>query len=514
MHEPFASSFSAERRLELLVEAVADYAIFLMDADGTIVSWNSGAQRIKGYATDEILGQHYSVFFPPEDRAAGRPQRNLAQATSEGKFEGEGWRLRKDGTRFWAHVVIHAIRDADGELIGFAKVTRDVTEAREAQRRLEEAREQLFQAQKMEAIGQLTGGVAHDFNNLLTIVLGGADMAERLAGDNEKLKRLIVNIRHAAKRGEALTRQLLAFSRRQPLSPERVDLDRQLNTVGDLLGRSLRGDISIVIDIPPGLWPIEVDAGQFELALLNVGLNARDAMPEGGTLRVSASNVTLDEKSRHLIGDFVEIKVSDTGIGMPDDVKERAFEPFFTTKEIGRGSGLGLSQAYGFARQSNGAVDLESAVGKGTTVTFYLPAAKSKAREALAPGSVAARPLAPMNILLVEDDLNVAETTADLLEGAGYKVTHVPDAQAALERLRGGGGIDLVFSDIMMPGAMNGADLARVVRAEFPGVFILLATGYAEAAATKAAQEFPTILKPYGRELLVAKLSHMLGEAE
>ncbi len=504
----------SERQFRLLVQGVADYAIFMLSPEGRVTSWNSGAERIKGYAADEIIGEHFSRFYTEEDRRAGAPQRALQAATADGKFEGEGWRVRKDGTRFWASVLIDAMHDDEGKLVGFAKVTRDITEARDAQQRLEEAREQLFQAQKMEAIGQLTGGVAHDFNNLLTIVLGGADMAERLVGDNEKLKRLIVNIRHAAKRGEALTRQLLAFSRRQPLSPERIDLTRQLASVGDLLGRSLRADIRIVIDLPPELWAIEVDPGQFELALLNVSLNARDAMPNGGTLRIGASNVTLDEKSRRLVGDFVALTVSDTGTGMPDDVKERAFEPFFTTKEIGRGSGLGLSQAYGFVRQSNGAVELDSEVGKGTTVTFYLPAAKSKPKEAAASGVMPPRPLAPMNILLVEDDDNVAETTADLFDGAGYKVVHVTNAQAALDKLRHGGDVDLVFSDIMMPGALNGAELARVVRAEFPGVFILLATGYAEAAATKVAQEFPTILKPYGREQLIEKLSHILGEAE
>ncbi len=504
----------SERQFRLLVQGVVDYAIFLLNPEGRITSWNSGAERIKGYSADEIIGEHFSRFYTEEDRRAGLPERALKIAAEEGKFEGEGWRVRKDGTRLWANVLIDAIRDAEGRLIGFAKVTRDNTEAREAQHRLEEAREQLLQAQKMEAIGQLTGGVAHDFNNLLTIVLGGADMAERLAGDNERLKRLIVNIRHAAKRGEALTRQLLAFSRRQPLSPERIDLAQQLAAIGDLLGRSLRGDIRIAIDLPPDLWAIEVDPGQFELALLNVGLNARDAMPEGGTLRITASNVTLNETSRRLCGAFVALAISDTGTGMPEEVKARAFEPFFTTKEVGRGSGLGLSQAYGFVRQSNGVVELDSEVGKGTTVTFYLPAARLKPKEAGAFGAATPRPLAPMNILLVEDDDNVAETTADLLDGAGYKVTQVTNAQAALEKLRGGGDIDLVFSDIMMPGTMNGAELARVVRAEFPGVFILLATGYAEAAATKVAQEFPTIFKPYGREQLIEKLSHILGEAE
>jgi PAS domain S-box-containing protein len=502
----------SERRFRLFVDSVVDYAMYMVDLDGRITSWNTGAQRIKGYSAAEIIGEHFSTFYTEEDRDAGLPMRALGIAATKGKYQAEGWRVRKDGTRIWTSAVIDPVYDEKGELIGFAKITRDNTEWREAQQRLEEAREQLFQAQKMEAIGQLTGGVAHDFNNLLTIVLGSADLAERLVGDNEKLKRLIGNMRHAAQRGESLTKQLLAFSRRQALRLGRVELPQQVQVLSDLLSRSLRGDITIATDVEQNLWPVMTDASQLELALLNVGLNARDAMPKGGTLRVAARNVSLGGQMGGLQGDYVAISISDTGEGMSEEVKARAFEPFFTTKGVGRGSGLGLSQAYGFAKQSGGTVTLDSMPGQGTTVTFYLPAGQSvPARPATKEVRKRARAPARATVLLVEDDPAVSELALGLLEEAGYTVKRATNAEEALTMLRQGLQADLVFSDIMMPGRMNGAELARVVRREFPGVFILLATGYAEVVG-EVAQEFPLISKPYGREMLMHTLATILGE--
>jgi PAS domain S-box-containing protein len=502
----------SERRFRLLINSVVDYAIFMLDLDGRVTNWNNGAQRIKGYTAAEIVGQHFSVFWTEEERTAGSPSKALQAAREQGRYAVENWRVRKDGSRFWASVVIDPIRDENGELIGYAKVTRDITEKRDSYLKLEETREQLFQAQKMEAIGQLTGGVAHDFNNLLTVIMGGADLAEGLIGDHPKLKRLIGNMRHAAIRGQSLTKQLLAFSRRQPLTPERVDIAHQLTIIIDLLSRSLRGDIQIVSQVAPDLEKVHVDPSQLELAFLNIGLNARDAMPDGGILRITARNFTADEKS-DLSGNYVLISIEDTGTGMEPEVKARAFEPFFTTKDVGRGTGLGLSQAYGFAQQSGGALTLESEVGKGTKVTLLLPSGSSAvvrpAPEAPARNRIAGK----ANILLVEDDAAVAELAVGLLEGAGYKIQTAPDASAALQILRSDAPIDLVFSDIMMPGGMNGAELARVVRKEFPGVFILLATGYAAAAASEAAHEFPLITKPYGRDLLLDKVAKILGEA-
>jgi PAS domain S-box-containing protein len=498
----------SERRFQLLVESVVDYAIFMLDLQGRVTNWNSGAERIKGYRADEIVGEHFSRFYTEEDRRAGVPTRALETVTRDGRFAAEGWRVRKDGSRFWASVVIDAIRGDHGGIIGYAKVTRDATEQREAQRRLEETREQLFQAQKMEAIGQLTGGVAHDFNNLLTIILGGADRAERLVGDNERLKRILGNMRYAVKRGEALTKQLLAFARRQTLKPQVIDLHEHLDVVADMMSRSLRGDIAIRTEIAPDLLPIEVDASQLELALLNVGLNARDAMPHGGALRIGARNLGSHERVPGLDGGFVAVSISDTGTGIPEGIRHRVIEPFFTTKGIGKGSGLGLSQAYGFATQSGGAMTIDSSVGEGTTVTFYLPIAKSLPAQPVKTNG-AAREQGRGRVLVVEDDLEIAELAVSLLEEAGYQARRVTTAQSAIEEL-GGGDVDAVFSDIMLQGGMNGAELAHFIRSKFPGVGILLATGYAEAATGLLAKDFPLIPKPYDESALVGAMAKVM----
>ena len=501
----------SERQFRLLVNGVIDHAIFMLDPEGRIASWNSGAENLKGYAAREIIGQHFSRFYTEEDRAAGLPQKFLSTARDKGKVTSDGWRVRKDGSRFWASVVIDAIHDEKGDLIGFAKITRDLTEHREAQQKLDEAREQLFQAQKMEAIGQLTGGVAHDFNNLLTVIVSGADLAEPCIQGNEKLKRLVGNMRHAALRGERLTKQLLAFSRRQPLKPETVDIAQQLNSFMELLSHSLRADVRIVSDIPTNLPPVQIDVGQLELALLNIGLNARDAMPDGGTLTIRARKHGGEIRGKG--SSYVVIDLIDTGIGMSEEVQARAIDPFFTTKDIGRGSGLGLSQAYGFAKQSGGTLTLDSAPGKGTKVSLHLPEAlDTNNRLCLDQPPARLREAGSATVLLVEDDAGVAELALGLLEDAGYKVKTAGNAAEALKVLRKGEQIDLVFSDIMMPGGMNGAELARVVRGEFPSIFILLATGYAEAAATAATYEFPLIRKPYGRDVLLDKVGEILGE--
>jgi PAS domain S-box-containing protein len=504
--------FESERRFRLLVDSITDYAIFMLDPAGCVINWNGGARRVMGYTAGEIIGRHVGCFYTEEDLRQGVPEHALKVAGTEGKYESEGWRVRKDGSRFFAAVVIDAIRDSNGELVGFAKITRDVTERQQAQIAIEQAREQLFQAQKLEALGQLTGGVAHDFNNLLTVIVGAAAMAERHADDNGKLRSLLGHIRQAAQRGEDLTRQLLAFSRRQPLRPEVLDLRDRLAALARLLDRSLRGDIRIVLELPPDLRPVDADPTQLELALLNVGLNARDAMPDGGTLTIAGENVALRNEIDGLAGDYVAIRLTDTGFGIPEDIRAKVFEPFFTTKEIGKGSGLGLSQAYGFAKQSGGSARIESEVGKGTTVTFYLPASDAVPA---APRQARAAPAKPMKpacgtILVVEDDPDVAELAVAALEQSGYSVKLAHEARSALTLLEGGEPIDFVFSDIVMPSGMNGVELAQRIRARFPKLPILLATGYSEAAASAEARAFPLITKPYDPDKLVAEIGDLI----
>ncbi|WP_109156557.1 PAS domain-containing sensor histidine kinase, partial [Azospirillum sp. TSH7] len=376
---PAWEPISGERQFRLLVQSVVDYAIFMLDPTGVIRSWNAGAARMKGYAADEIIGRHFSSFYTPEDRAAGMPQRALATALSEGKFEAEGWRLRKDGTRFWASVVIDPIRDETGALRGFAKVTRDITERRKAQQALDEAREALAQAQKMEAVGQLTGGVAHDFNNLLQAISSSLELIEqRLSDGRTDVAPFAATARAAVDRAATLTRRLLAFARRQPLKPERADLNLLVVGLWDLLGRSVGEEIRLERRLAEPLWPVHADVNQIESALLNLVINARDAMPDGGSVTVETANASLrpaDLANEPGVepGDYAVLTVRDSGTGMPPDVLARVFEPFFTTKPIGQGTGLGLSQLYGFARQSGGFVRIDSALGRGTAVHLHLP---------------------------------------------------------------------------------------------------------------------------------------------
>ena len=359
--------------------------------------------------------------------------------------------------------------------------------------------EKLRQSQKIEAIGQLTGGVAHDFNNLLMVISGGLEMLDQ-ATDPSRRRRLLDGMRHAAERGTALTRQLLAFSRRQELKPEPVDLARHIEGMRELLDRSLSGDISVTLEFDRELWPVEVDPGELELVILNLAVNARDAMPNGGTIHITAQNTAAVEDPE-LRGDFVRLCISDNGTGMSPEVLAHVFEPFFTTKEIGKGSGLGLPQVYGFAKQSGGAVYVDSAVNRGTTIMMLLPRSQ---RPALAPLTVAALDMSKESrnsagaVLLVEDDDEVASTVAEMLRQLGYEVTRTASAEEALGRLNDGVKIDCVFSDVMMPGGMNGVGLARLLRARRQDLPILLTSAHVDAANSAAAELGVQILqKPY-----------------
>ncbi|WP_278400358.1 ATP-binding protein [Stutzerimonas kunmingensis] len=375
--------------------------------------------------------------------------------------------------------------------------------------------ETLRQAQKIEAIGQLTGGIAHDFNNLLMVISGGLDMLNRRA-DPARRERLMDGMRQAAQRGTALTRQLLAFSRRQSLEPESVDLVLRIGRMRELLDRSLSGDVHVEVQFEPDLWPVEVDPGELELVVLNLAVNARDAMPDGGSILIEASNAP-GETVLGITGDFVRLTVTDSGTGIPEEVRTRVFDPFFTTKEIGKGSGLGLAQVYGFARQSGGTVWIESECDRGTSVIMLLP------RSARVPDQPdGERPVeddspdaSAGTVLLVDDDEEVAALVGEMLEHLGYRVTHAASATDALGALQNGCQVDIVFSDVMMPGGMNGVELAREIRTRALGVPVLLTSGYAEAAQQSAAAEGVHVLaKPYRLEELAISLRTAIDGVE
>ncbi|MEA3059444.1 MAG: hypothetical protein QOE50_856, partial [Sphingomonadales bacterium] len=494
----------AERTFRILVQGVTDYAIYMLDPDGRVTNWNAGAERIKGYAPDEIVGEHFSRFYTPEDLDVGVPKRALETARSTGRYEAEGWRVRKDGTRFWASVVIDAIKDDDGELIGFAKITRDMSEKREAQLRLEESREQLFRSQKMEALGQLTGGLAHDFNNLLTAILGASELALRNLHDAEKLKRLIDGVRGSAQRGAGLTKQLLAFARAQQLEIKQIDLKQFFSEMTTLVRPSLRSNIELVTETSDQLWPVDADAGALELAILNLAFNARDAMKDGGQLKISAHNVVLEGDPEGLRGEHVVLKVTDTGAGMTPEVVERVFEPFFTTKGYGEGTGLGLSQVFGFAKQIGGAITVDSDPGKGASFCLYLRASRHASTSETAVNGKDALG----RVLIVEDDALLAELAAGMLAELGFEGVVTHSAKDALEQLTGGERPKLIFSDIVMPGGISGIELARKVRDRFPELPILLTTGYSEEVG--GSHGFPVLQKPYEMDALAGALGNLL----
>jgi PAS domain S-box-containing protein len=476
----------------------------MLDADGRVTNRNAGAELIKGYLPEENIGEHFSRFYTPEDLDAGVPKRALETARETGRYEAEGWRVRKDGSRFWASVVIDAIRDDAGDLIGFAKITRDMTEKREAAISEASSREQQFRSQKMEALGQLTGGLAHDFNNLLTAILGASDLGLRNLTDTEKLKRMLEGIRNTAQRGAGLTKQLLAFARAQPLEITQIDVRSFLAEVTMMVRPSLRSDIELVTEVSDQVWPIDADPAALELAILNLAFNARDAIAQSGRLRISAHNVVLDGTPEGLTGEHVALRISDTGTGMSQQTAERVFEPFFTTKGYGEGTGLGLSQVFGFAKQIGGAAIVESELGKGSTFTIYIPASRLAASLDPKVNGISAHG----HILVVEDDIVVAELAAGMLGELGFEATVAHSAKEALDHLTQGDKPNLIFSDVVMPGGISGIELARKVRDRFPELPILLTTGYSEQVA--GTHGFPVLQKPYEIESLAGALGKVL----
>jgi len=635
--------------LRLFVEEVVDYAVILLDTSGTILSWNIGARRIKGYDGPEIVGRHFSCFYTAKDQAADRPGLALRTAQSAGKFEDFGLRVRKDGSQFFAHVVITPVRDERGTLLGFGKITQDISRDIEledqvksselraqnladtvldtivdgvitinhrgeiqsyndacirlfgyeraeivgknvrtlmpepyrgehdsyirnyretgvakiigigrevsGQRKngsifpmdlsvgatnaggdhafvgvvrdtterhdLEKARELLRQTQKMDALGQLTAGIAHDFNNLLGIIVANLDLLRDDIPSAASTK-LADEILDAALRGAELTQRLLAFGRKQALQPSVVSMNDLLEAFVALANRVLGERIKIVVRPAADLWPARVDKSQFEDMLLNLTLNARDAMPAGGKLIYETANVTLDEayaeaNAEVMPGGYVMVAVTDTGTGMPPEVVERAFEPFFTTKGQGKGNGLGLSMAYGFVKQSQGHIKIYSENGSGTSIKVYLPRSHTEATaERIANDVIPFKPalLTSQFVLVVEDNPSALKATAAMLVSLGYQVLTAADADEALAALKAESNIGLLMSDVMLPGKLNGPDLAVKAAEIHPHIKILFNSGYAEQSIVergllqKGAQ---LISKPFRRQQLAEKLSEIFN---
>jgi len=490
---------ASEERFRLLVQGVKDCAIYSLDKEGFVTNWNLGAEHIKGYSSSEIVGEHFSRFYTEADRAAGEPARALQTALTAGKYEREAWRVRKDGSLFWAHVLIDPIYDDEGNHIGFAKVTRDRTEQKKAAEQVDEAQRSLLQSQKLQAIGELTGGIAHDFNNMLTVIAGSADFLRRhRAMPEEKKLRYLDGIIEITERATTLTNQLLSFARKQPLKPRVLEIRKRLESARELLSRTLGSRITVVFEETAPDLTVEVDPGQLEASILNAAVNARDAMPKGGKITLGARVEAIGREK------FVRMFIADTGLGMPERVRERAFDPFFTTKEVGKGTGLGLSQIHGFAAQAGGFAEIESEEGAGTTVSLFLPLSSKEPDEDVhvnhdIPDKFEAR------VLLVEDNDQVRAFTCDVLNDLGCTVLLASDALQAIAQLETNS-VDVVITDVVMPGK-SGIELADEISKRWT-VPVILATGYSEELVTKR-PEYPSIAKPFTS----AQLQEALGSA-
>ena len=536
---------ATSNRLKLILESTTGYGILTMDLQGRITLWNPGAEQLFGWREEEVLGKPADLFFTPEERARGVPELEMKRAAEIGRAEDDRQHLRKDGSRFFASGLMMPLRNGDGRLLGYLKVVRDRTLEHQAKEALErgvaertaelaatnrqllaqiEERERveatLRQMQRLEAVGQLTSGVAHDFNNLLTVISGNIGILERALdgpGADPRLRQRLGYMKDAATRGAKLTAQLLAFSRRQRLEAKAVDLNGTVAGMRDLLQSSMGGSVKLGMKLQPGLWPALVDPTQIELVILNLAINARDASPVGGDLIVETANVTLHEPASRPEepgpGDYVMVAVTDHGSGMAPEVLARAFEPFFTTKQVGKGSGLGLAQVYGFAKQSGGGVRIQTRLGEGTSVKVYLPRAAGAAAEVEeAPRGAAREEKGPGRqcILLVDDDTDVREVTAAILAERGYRVIEAGCGGSALDVLdREGAGVDLMLMDYAMPG-MNGSEVAREAHAKRPALPVLFITGYADFAAFKEVGEDHIIAKPFRDEDLLSKVQTAL----
>ncbi len=481
--------------------------------DNPIIFANRAFLAMTGYTPEELIGRNCRFLQGPETDRESVAQVRAAIAEKR-EFATEILNYRKNGSTFWNALFVSPVYNADGELVYYFGSQLDVSRRRDAE-------EALGQAQKMEALGQLTGGIAHDFNNLLQVIVGYVDILaaglEKPDADRARLGRATENIRQAAERATTLTQQLLAFARKQRLDGRAVNLNTLIEGMGEMVARSVGEAVKVELDLAEDLWNCRVDPTQAEVAILNVLINARDAMPEGGTVRISTENSEIAARGREIgplrDGRYVSIAIRDSGTGIPPAVLARVMDPFFTTKEEGKGTGLGLSMVYGFAKQSGGAAQIESAVGSGTTVRLSFPATDGDVN---APAKVSLRAVdrqGTETILIVDDREDVAELARTILRDFGYTTLVASNAREALEILDSSGKVDLLFTDLIMPGGMNGVLLAREARRRQPKLKVLLATGYAEASLERTdigGSEFDLLNKPYRRTELVRRVRAIL----
>jgi len=496
-------------REQALFEAIFNHlpeAVLVTDAEGKVVLCNPAVVRVFGYAPEELMGQGTAALYETAAECE-RMRRIEARLAEKEMLEPATVRYRrKSGDAFPAETVSSVLRDQHGQFIGLISLNRDISKQVEQD-------EALRNSQRMEAIGQLTGGIAHDFNNLLTIITGNHELLEMELTDPGQLD-LLSRANNAAMMGARLTNRLLTFARRRRLDPIVLNLNEQVLAMAELLRRTLGETIALGTLLAPRLWSVRADPSEVENAVLNLAINSRDAMPDGGKLVIETSNVVLEQsdiarEAGGRPGEYVRLSVSDTGVGMSKDVLARAFEPFFTTKGPGRGTGLGLSVIYGFVQQSGGHVTMYSEPGRGTTVNLYLPRILAEREEMASAKQLPAAPRASETILLVEDNPEVRKVTAQRLENLGYIVVEAASGARAVELLGSGAKIDLVFSDVVMPGGMSGFELARWVRRNAPAVPVLLTSGFAEdvaRAGEASVSELEILRKPYASAELARAL--------
>lgn len=502
----------ANRRFRSLMDNCVD-AMIIIDEDGTILDFNPAAENIFQYRAEETVGRNVSMLMPEPYRSAHDGYLSHYLETGEAKIIGIGREVigrRKNGETFPMELSVGDM--PDGGTRNFIGTVRDITHRRSIE-------DQLQQASKMEAVGQLTGGVAHDFNNLLAILMMDLEMLADLTGEDTESAELVAEALEVTRTGADLTQRLLAFSRRQTLNPTQLNINELVLSIIDLLRRTLGEVIRIDTLGPQNLWPVMVDQGQLESTLVNLAINARDAMPDGGKLTMKSENLTIDqgdvpEFGELPAGDYVRLSFTDTGTGMPEEVMRHAFEPFFTTKEERSGTGLGLSMVYGFVKQSGGNVTIYSAVGAGTTINLYFPRAHGADRSEVRKFTSAKLPTGTERVLVVEDDDRLRERTAASLSALGYKVTTAIDGSDALKRLSAEGEPDMVLTDVVMPG-LDGPGLARALSELHPTLKIMLMTGYAEASSLlqdAIDSGAPLIHKPFTREQLAIAVRKLLDD--